>query len=477
MTAAEGRRVEAEGHELVLPIAEPIRQGPLARSYSFPMDSSTEAANGHTGPVATRARRPPGGLLAHRNFRLLWIGETVNQFGSAMATVVVPLLAVIVLHASTFEVSLLTASVFLPWLLIGLPAGAWVDRLPARPVMMICDLISAVLYLSVPAAAWLGVLTLAQLTIVVLLGGAANVLFMTAYQVNLTSLVTADQLTEGNAKLQGSASAAALAGPGLAGIAARSLGAAPALLVNAGSFLVSAWCLLRIRTAAASPARTPAPRTRLRDEISAGVGLVAGDRYLRSMSLFGGLANFALDAYAALAIVFLVRVVRVGEAQVGLLMAVPGIGGLVGAMIARRAAERFGSSRVLLLSTAGTLPFVLLIPLTERGPRLAFFVIGTLGAVVGIGVSNVIMATFRQAYSPPGMVGRVTATMRFVVFGTGPLGALAGGALGTWLGVRSALWIVLSLVALSAAPLVSRDLLTGRDLPAAAVQPSAPPAT
>ena len=433
------------------------------------MDSSSGAVPGRARvqPGADPGRRV-GGLLTHRNFRLLWIGETVNQFGSAMATVIVPLLAVVVLRASTFEVSLLTAATFMPWLLIGLPAGAWVDRLPGRPVMIICDLVSAALYLSVPCAAWLGALTLAQLVIVVLLGGATNVMFATAYQVNLTSLVTTDQLTEGNAKLQGSASAAQFGGPGLAGVAARAVGAAPALLVNVASFLVSAACLWRIRTE--PEMREARPRTRLRTEIAAGVRLVAKDSYLRPLTLFGGLANFALDGYAALVIVFLVRVVHLGEAGVGLLMAVPGLGGILGALIARRAAARFGSSRVLLASTLGVLPFVLLIPLTAAGPRLAFFVIGVLFTVVGIGVSNVIMATFRQAYSPLGMIGRVTATMRFLVFGTGPLGALAAGGLGTWLGVRPALWIVLSLVAVSGAPLLTRELLGRRDLPR---QPSA----
>jgi MFS family permease len=419
-------------------------------------------------------RRPPGGLLRYRNFRLFWVGETVNQFGSAMATVVVPLLALLELRASTFEVSLLTTAAFLPWLLIGLPAGAWVDRLPARPVMITCDLVSAALYLSVPIAAWLGRLSLAQLTIVVLLGGAANVLFMTAYQVNLTSLVDAGQLAEGNAKLQGSSSAAALSGPGLAGVAAKLLGAAPALLINTGSFLVSAWCLLRITTKPEPAAREPRPRTRLRSDISAGIRVVVRDSYLLRMTLFGGLANFALDGYAALVVVFLVRVVRVSETQVGLLMAIPGVGGVLGALIARRVAERFGSSRMLLVSTVGTLPFVLLIPLTERGPRLAFFVAGTLCAVVGIGVGNVIMATFRQAYSPTGMIGRITATMRFLVFGAGPLGALAAGAFGTWLGVRPALWIMVSLVAVSGTPLLSRDLVGRRDLPAAAQTAAAP---
>ncbi len=448
------------------------------------MDSSQASGRrlqtGTRPSLASTKRRPrrqpgptalPGGLLRHRNFRLLWFGETVNQFGNAMALVVVPLLAVVVLRASTFEVGLLTATGYLPWLIIGLPAGAWVDRLPARRVMIVCDLVCALLYLSVPCAAWLGVLTLAQLTLVVLLGGATNVMFLTAYQVNLTSLVAADQLAEGNAKLQGSASAAAFAGPGLAGVAARSLGAATALLVNAGSFLVSAGCLLRIKTDAAPAPRESRPRTRLRTEISAGIRLVAGDNYLRRLTILSGLANFALDGYAALVVVFLIRVVRVSEAEVGLLMAVPGLGGVLGALVARRAAERFGSARVLLLAALGLVPFVLLIPLTERGPRLGLFVLGTLCAVVGIGVYNVIAATFRQAYSPPGMLGRVTATMRVLAFGTGPLGALIAGALGAWLGVRAALWIMLGVAASSGLTLVSRDFFGRRNLPA---QPEIP---
>jgi hypothetical protein len=131
-------------------------------------------------PEVVLTRRRPGGLLWHRNFRLLWIGETVNQLGSAMAVVGVPLLAVLVLHASTFAVAALVAAAYLPWLVIGLPAGAWVDRLPCRPVMIVCDLISAVLFASIPVAAWLGVLTIGQVLVVELAAGAANVMFMTA---------------------------------------------------------------------------------------------------------------------------------------------------------------------------------------------------------------------------------------------------------------------------------------------------------
>jgi MFS family permease len=428
-----------------------------------------------------------GGLLRQRSFRLLWIGETVSQLGNAMAVVGVPLVAVIVLHASTFVVGVLTAAGWLPWLLIGLPAGAWVDRLPARRVMIGCDVISAALYASVPVAAWTGVLNTGLVIAVQLLGGAASVLFMTAYQVYLPSLVRPEDLIEGNTKMQGSASAAAFAGPSLAGLAAQLVGVAAAVLCNAVSFVVSAVCLLGAR-----PPRRPAPvptarraglrRTRaegaalgragLRREIADGLLLVLRDPFLRQLSVFWAVANLALTGYAALLVLFLVRVVGLTPGAVGLLAAIPGVGGILGALLTGRITARFGTARALVLSTLCAVPFGLLIPLTGPGPRLAFYVAGSLLAYTGIAVGNIIIAAFRQSYSPPGMCGRVTATMRFLIFGTSPLGALLGGSLGTWLGVRDALWLLLGAAALSGTLLLTRALTASRDLP---TQPAAAP--
>jgi MFS family permease len=440
--------------------------------------------------------RPFGGLLRQRSFRLLWIGETVSQLGNAMAVVGVPLVAVIVLHASTFVVGVLTAAGWLPWLLIGLPAGAWVDRLPARRVMIGCDVISALLYGSVPVAAWAGVLNTGLVIAVQLLGGAASVLFMTAYQVYLPSLVRPGDLIEGNTKMQGSASAAAFAGPSLAGLVAQLVGASTAVLCNAVSFVVSAVCLLgarpprgpapattaarrarlrrtRARGAAAGPAGLRRTRARgaaagpagLRREIADGLLLVLRDPFLRQLSVFWAVANLALTGYAALLVLFLVRVVGLTPGAVGLLAAVPGVGGILGALLTGRITARFGTARALVLSTLCAVPFGLLIPLTGPGPRLAFYVAGSLLAYTGIAVGNIIIAAFRQSYSPPGMCGRVTATMRFLIFGTSPLGALLGGALGTWLGVRDALWLLLGAAALSGTLLLTRALTASRDLP------------
>jgi predicted MFS family arabinose efflux permease len=336
--------------------------------------------------------------------------------------------------------------------------------------MIGCDVISALLYASLPVAAWIGVLTTGQVVVVALLAGAANVFFATAYQVYLPSLVTAAELVEGNAKLQGSASVATIGGRSAAGLAAQAVGDATALLFNGVSFLVSAACLLCIRTGA--PPREPAARTAtvrtttVRAEVTQGIRFVAGDPYLRPLTVYGAVANLAYTGNLALVVLFLVRVVGLGPAAVGLLMAAGGIGGVLGALVAGRLTRWLGTARALLLTSAlGTGLFGLLIPLTGTGPKLAYYVIGAAVVAAGIVVGNIIVGSFRQAYCPPEMLGRVGASMRFLAFGAIPLGALLAGGLGTALGVRSALWVILALYALSGVLLLTRGIRTRRDLP------------
>jgi MFS family permease len=419
---------------------------------------------------ATETRHRFGGLLRERNFRLLWTGETVSGLGNSMAVVGVPLLAVSQLHAGAFAVAALTAAAYFPWLVIGLPAGAWVDRLPLRRLMIACDLISIVAFASVPLAAWAGVLDVGQLLVVEAVAGAAGVFFGAAYQAYLPVLVRKQDLMEGNAKLQGSGSAASISGTALAGLAAEAVGYAAALLFNAASFVVSALCLFAIRSA--PPARSDEVRdSTIRADIAEGLRFVWRDRLLLRLTIFPALANLAYGGSLSIMVVFLVRVAHFSSATVGLLMAVSGAGSLIGALTARRLAKALGTARAALVNVAVGGLGALLIPLTAAGPRVVFYLAGSGIVSATIVGNNIIMASFRQTYAPPAMLGRVVASQRFVAYGSAPLGALLAGALASTLAIRPALWILLTVFALSGSLLLTRPMVANRDLPTAPAEP------
>ncbi|MFL4495075.1 MFS transporter [Streptomyces sp. VTCC 41912] len=407
-----------------------------------------------------------GLLRRHRDFRLLWCGETTGKFGAAVTGVAMPLTAVAALGADTFSVGVLSACGWLPWLLIGLPVGVWVDRVRRRPLMVGAAALSMVVFAAVPVIAWCGGLSLALLTGAALLSGAAAVVFQTAYSAYLPGLLAPADQAEGNAKLHGSASAAQLAGQGAGGFLVQLAGAANGLLANAATFLVSLLCLSGIRhreprpTGAGGRARRP-----LRAEVAEGLRWVSGDVWLRTLTLFGAASNLSLMGYQSILPVFLVREVGLSPGTVGTLLAVAGTGGIAGAFAVRRVAARIGTARATLVFELGLPVLALLIPLATAGPGAALFVVGSFGVSAGVVGGNVLKAGFQQGYCPPALLGRVTASAAFLNYGTLPLGALLGGALGAALGVRPALWITTAGVPLAALILVASPVRTARDLP------------
>ena len=419
-----------------------------------------------TADTAGERRTRPGSLLRHRDFRLLWIGETTSGVGTAVTSVALPLVAVTTLNASAFTMGVLGAAAWVPWLFLGLPAGAWVDRLACRPIMVACDLVAMLAFVSVPVAAWLGALSIAQLLAVALVSGAANVFFSTAYHTYLPSLLSTADLVRGNAVLQGSEAAANVAGPGVGGLLAQAFGAVTGLLADAVSFAVSAACLLSVRTREPRQVAAGSRTTTLRQEVREGLRFVARDPYLRVFVCFGAVSNLVFNGVQALLVVFLVRVVGLDAGSVGLVFALAAVGGVAGAVMAGRLADRLGTARAMLLLVLGGPPFALLIPLATLG-RLGLAAC-VLGAMVMVGASvgdNIIIGSFRQAYTPPELLGRVTASMRFVLFGTIPVGALLGGALGTLLGVRPALWVLLAAGSGVGSILLVGPIRRHRDLP------------
>ncbi|NKI40061.1 MFS transporter [Streptomyces physcomitrii] len=403
-------------------------------------------------------------LRRHRDFRLLWCGETAGKFGASVTAVAMPLIAVSTLRASTFEVGLLGASAWLPWLVIGLPVGAWVDRMRRRPVMLTAAAVSFLLFAAVPLAERTGRLSIGLLMAVALLSGTAAVFFQTAYTAYLPSLLEPEDQPEGNTKLHGSASAAQIAGLGSAGVIGQAVGVVNAMFANAATFLLALLCLARIRQREPRPERKR-DRGALSGEVREGLRWVAGDSWLRALTLFGATSNLALMGYQSIQVVFLVQVVGLAPGAVGGVIAVSGTGGVAGALLARRVSRRIGTARAMLLFELGFAMFALLIPAAFAGPGLLLFVAGGFCVSAGVVGGNVLKASFQQRYCPPRLLGRLTASTAVLNFGTIPLGALLGGWLGTVFDLRTAMWITAAGVPLAALVLLFSPIRRSRDLP------------
>ncbi|MEU3650007.1 MFS transporter [Lentzea sp. NPDC034063] len=406
-----------------------------------------------------------GNLLQHHDFRLLWFGQTASRFGSSVSTVAVPLVAVSTLDAPPLLLGILHAASWLPWLIIGLPAGAWVDRLPRRPVMLLATAIAMLSLLSIPLAAFLSQLTIIHLLVAILLVGTTTVFFETASSAYLPSLLKKDQRQEANAKLQGTTAAAQVAGPGVGGLIAQLFGPVTGILADVAGYATSLICLTKIKYRENSAPAAATSHRSLYREIADGKRFVVSDPYLRVFTLYGAICNLATAGLASMFVAFLVREVGVATGITGAIVAGTSVGGVLGALIAGKVTRRFGTGRGSLVCVMATMPFGLLMPLATSGPLIAFTVIGGLMVNAGVVSGNVIRSSFRQNYCPPELMGRVTVTMQFLNYGTIPFGALSAGALATSLGIRTTMWVMTGILALSVLILLIGPTKNARDLP------------
>ncbi|MFI9259532.1 MFS transporter [Streptomyces sioyaensis] len=409
-------------------------------------------------------RPAASGPLRIRDFRLLLAGAAAGQLGAQVTLVALPLVAVLELNAPAFQVGLLTAAETAAFLLVGLPAGAWVDRMRKLPLMIRADVVRAVAMASIPLAGVAGVLTMAQLYLVALVTGVATVFFDVAHQSYLPQLLPKDQLVSGNGALETIRSTAQVAGPGLGGGLVQLLGAALAIAADAAGYALSALFLWAIKQPEDRP--RPVPGASLRKDIGEGLRFVFGHSLLRVIAFTTGLGNFFTAMLMATQSVFLVRVLGLAPGVVGLVLSASALGGLAGALCAGRLAARLGQARLIWLSALVTGPFAVLWPLSGRGAGAVLFAIGSGVVFFGAVVYNVAQVSFRQALCPPRLLGRMNATLRFLMWGTLPLGALAGGALADAFGARTALaWCAAGFLAVPL-PLLLSPLRRMRDLPA-----------
>jgi MFS family permease len=385
---------------------------------------------------------PRGGLWRHGDFLKLWSAESISQLGSQITALALPLVAVIVLDASAFAVSALVVIEFLPFILFAIPAGVWVDRLRRKPILVIADVGRAVLLGSIPLTYAFDVLHLGQLYAVGFLVGICTVFFDVSYQSYLPSLVARDQLVEGNSKLEISRSGAQIAGPGAAGGLIGAIGAPAAILLDAISFLASAVFLFGIRKPEVLPEQAEgAPRPSMLREAREGLGYVLGNRYLRAISICTGSSNFFWSLGGAILIVYAVRELDMKPATIGLIFSLANAGPLLAAFTANRISARIGVGRTILWTAVVFSGSAIIYPAAPQSIAAPFFVAAGILGGFGAVAYNITQLSFRQAICPPRLQGRMNAVIRFLVWGTMPLGALSGGALATWLGLRQALWI------------------------------------
>ena len=431
--------------------------------------STTKRTQPAVDGLAAPPKRDRLGLLRQRDFRLLWIGEGTSTLGSAISGIALPLIAVVVLHTSALVMGLLAAVGWLPTLVLGLPAGAWVDRSRRRRVMMACNAGGMLTMLSVPVAYWLGWLSAGYLLAVALLIGVVGVFCSPAFQAYLPSIVASKDLGEANSKLSASNQAALMGGSGLAGVIAQAFGAVTGMLIDSVSYLAALVCLTSIRKPEDKPEQDGPPTT-FRQDIAAGIRFLIRDPYMRVIALCASVENLLLTGAHALLVLFLVNVAGVRYGAVGLLMVADSLGGLAGAMVATKIARRIGTARTLLVVAIGTAPFGLLLPLTTGGWGVLYFVAGLGVPAAGMVACGIVSATFRQTYCPQEMQGRISTTAMVLVYGSMPIGALLGGALGTAIGIRPTLWIMLGSLAAAKLLRLIGPIKSRRDLP---TQPAA----
>ncbi|MEU3560039.1 MFS transporter [Kitasatospora sp. NPDC006786] len=392
-----------------------------------------------------------------------WTGSLVSRLGDQVTSVALPLIAVLTLHATAWQVGLITGAGYLAWLLVGLPAGVLVHRLPLRGTQVVTDLVRGLAVASVPVAAALGGLGLPHLVAVALLVGLASVVFDVGNSTFLPSIVPREELTARNSLLSGSSAATELAGPSLGGVLVQLVGGAAAMVLDAVSYLVSAALLRSLPRAERSAVARPAGAG-MREQIREGWHFVTRHPVIGPCAADATAVNFVAGGLMTLTPVFLVDTLGAPAAAVGALMATGGLGSLIGAALTPRVVSRIGSGGALRRSALIAALFTFLLPAAGSGWAALVFAVGNAGFSAGVVVTSIVTRTHRQTHTPPELLPRVMATVRFVSWGAIPVGAVLAGAASTAWGPRTALLLLAVCSLAGPAILLAGSIRRVRDL-------------
>lgn len=413
----------------------------------------------------------PRSLVHHRDFRHLWGGDALGQLGAQLTGFVLPIFAVSHLHASEWQMGALNAAETAAFLLLSLPAGAWVDRMRKRRVLVTADLARAAILSVVVVAALTGHASMGLLIGAAVVISTFSLFFDVAHQSYVPGLVGLDHVVEGNSKLQATQSVAMIAGPAIGGVALRVLSAPLVMVATVCTYLASALAVSRIRHHEDLP--DLAARRPLRTEIAEGLRFVASEPLLRRILACTSLGNLGGAIGNAVVVIFALRTLDVGTATYGVVLSASAAGGLLGAVLADRAARWVGPARVIPASAVFTgvsyaiTPAAAWVAATGAADALVAVVLVVGGFVFNLAVVvyNVAQVSFRQRLCPPALLGRMNASARFLVWGPLPIGGLLGGWIGTVWGVAPALWVGALVMSLGALPVLLSPLSRMSELP------------
>jgi MFS family permease len=402
-------------------------------------------------------------LWRDRRFRTFWSAQTVSEFGDRVTELALPLIAVLLLDASPAQVGFLTAAVWLPNI-ASLFIGTWVDHRPdKRPLMIAADLARAVLLLSLPAAYWLDALTLGQLYVIAILAGTAHVLFNTAYASFFVTLIGRDHFLEANSKLSATRSISFMGGPAVGGLLVQWLTAPVAIVVDALSFVVSAVQLSRVRT---QPTRNDEAVEPLLHRARAGMRYVLRHPYLRRSLGCATTVNFFNLISMALLVLFASRNLELSAGTIGLAFGIGASGGLLGALAASPLSRIFGAGRVIAVSSV-VFPGSVAIAALADGPtwaRAAALAAAEFIGAFAVMCFDVPLNSMQAALIHDHMRSRVAGAFSSINYGIRPLGAVVGGFLGTWIGVRETLLVSAAGGFLAVLWLIRSPIIRTRDL-------------
>ena len=387
-------------------------------------------------------RRPQGGLWSHPDFVKLWTGQSISEVGSQVSQLALPWLAAVGLHASPFQFSLLGVLGFMPFILFALPAGVWVDRLRRRYILIVGDAARAVLLILIPVLWATHELRIWHLLVLQFVIGVFTVFFDVAYQSYLPALVEREHLIDGNSKIQLTASIAQVGGPNLSGVLIAAITAPYAIVVDAASFVVSSVFMISMGHREEPPKYDASnPRPKMWPQVKEGLDWVVKHPWLRAIAACTGTSNFFSSTAFAILLLYMVRVLHLSAYAVAAVFAVTSVGSIVASLCTGRLNKWLGVGPTIVWSILVSSVAAIGYPLAPKSFPLPLLMIAGVGFGFGAVAYNITQVSLRQAITPERLQGRMNAAMRWIVWGTIPLGTLFGGGLATWFSLRTAIWV------------------------------------